>query len=105
MREFHRLLEVNKDRIALMTAAFFGRSNAKGEPGDTAAVAAFFPKATAVATNEAQFTERAVNFPRESIEVKGNWIVISEQDKPCFHWNYNTSGQLLGLVAFRIISK
>src|SRR5262245_42230048 len=68
-------------------------------------IAAFFAKAAAVASNEVRLAQRAVNFPRDSIEVKGNWIVISEADKPRYHWNYNTSGQLLGLVAFHVISK
>ena len=43
--------------------------------------------------------------PPPSIEVKANWIVIDEKDKPRFHWNYNEAGQLLGLVATHIISK
>lgn len=68
-------------------------------------IAAFFARSAAVATNEVQLAARAVNFPRGSIEVKGNWIVISETNKARYHWNYNTSGQLLGLVAFHVISK
>ena len=48
---------------------------------------------------------RRRQFPRASIEVKANWIVIDEKDKSRFHWNYNEAGQLLGLVAIHIISK
>lgn len=56
-------------------------------------VAAFFTK------NE------VMNFPVDSIEVKGNWIQITEADKTKYHWNYDRSGQLWGLVATHITSK
>jgi hypothetical protein len=68
-------------------------------------VAAFFSKAAAAASNQVSFNQRLVNLPRASIEVKGNWVVIEEKDKPRYHWNYNAEGQLLGLVAFHITSK
>jgi hypothetical protein len=46
-----------------------------------------------------------VNFPTDSIEVKGNWILIQESDKSKYHWNYDTQGNLWGLVAMHITSK
>ncbi len=68
-------------------------------------IAAFFEKAALTVGNDVVFAANAVNLPRTSIEVKANWIVIAEKDKPRFHWNYNAEGQLLGLVAMHIISK
>jgi hypothetical protein len=68
-------------------------------------IAAFFARAAAAAKDDVKFTAASVTFPRDSIEVKANWIVIKEADKPRFHWNYDTSGQLLGLVAMHMISK
>lgn len=68
-------------------------------------IAAFYQRAAAVANNELDFADRAVNFPRAAIEVKANWIVIDEKDKYKYHWNYNSAGQLLGLVAMHVISK
>ena len=46
-----------------------------------------------------------VDFPLDSIEVKGNWIPIADADKPNYHWNYDTAGKLYGLVAMHITSK
>lgn len=68
-------------------------------------IAAFFDKAAKAAGDDVAFAAKTVNLPRTSIEVKANWIVIDEKDKPRFHWNYNAEGQLLGLVATHIISK
>ena len=68
-------------------------------------IAEFFAKAASAVQDDVEFTAKGVNFPRKSIEVKANWIVITEADKPRFHWNYNASGQLLGLVAMHISSK
>lgn len=52
------------------------------------------------------FTNNPVmNFPVESIEVKANWIQITEAQKSQYHWNYDSSGQLWGLVATHITSK
>jgi hypothetical protein len=45
------------------------------------------------------------NFPADSIEVKGNWIPINESQKSKYHWNYDMSGKLWGLVAMHISSK
>ena len=45
-----------------------------------------------------------VVFPVNAIEVKGNYIPISEEDKPRYHWNY-INGQLYGLVASHVITK
>ena len=68
-------------------------------------IAAFFDKAAKAVGDDVDFASKLVNFPRASIEVKANWIVIDEKDKPKFHWNYSEAGQLLGLVAMHIISK
>ena len=46
-----------------------------------------------------------VDFPADAIEAKGNWIEIKETDKPDYHWNYDASGKLYGLVAMHITSK
>jgi hypothetical protein len=46
-----------------------------------------------------------VDFPIDSIEVKGNWIPITEADRSRYHWNYDSSGKLYGLVAMHITSK
>jgi hypothetical protein len=48
---------------------------------------------------------KIVDFPLDSIEVKGNWVPIQESDKPHYHWNYDASGKLYGLVAMHITSK
>lgn len=68
-------------------------------------IAAFFEKAASAVGDDVDFASKTVKLPRASIEVKANWIVIDEKDKPRFHWNYNEAGQLLGLVAMHIISK
>lgn len=68
-------------------------------------IAKFFTTSAKDANDPVKFTQVAVNFPIDSIEVKGNWIPISESDKSKFHWNYNADGQLLGLVAMHISSK
>lgn len=47
----------------------------------------------------------AIDFPIDSIEVKSNWVRIEEQEKTSYHWNYDESGQLWGLVATHISSK
>jgi hypothetical protein len=68
-------------------------------------IARFFAGAAKAAGNDVTFASRAVSFPRGAIEIKANWIVIDEKDKPRFHWNYNAAGQLLGLVAMHISEK
>lgn len=68
-------------------------------------VVAFFQNAAAEADSPDKFAALQVNFPVDSVEVKGNWIVITEDQKSSFHWNYNSDGQLLGLVAMHISSK
>jgi hypothetical protein len=47
---------------------------------------------------------KQVLFPTNAIEIKGNYIPISESDKPNYHWNY-INGQLYGLVASHVITK
>lgn len=71
----------------------------------TEGLAAFFAKAAAHANDPVALNANSVNFPRESIEVKANWILISEEQKPRYHWNYNSKGQLCGMVAMHISSK
>jgi len=44
-------------------------------------------------------------FPKESIEIKANWIAITLDQKPRFHWNYDHNGNLYGLIALHISSK
>jgi hypothetical protein len=68
-------------------------------------IAAFYKTVAAAAGDDVQFAAKAINFPRGSIEVKGNWIAIEEKDKSRYHWNYSSSGQLVGLVAMHISSK
>jgi hypothetical protein len=68
-------------------------------------IARFFAEAAKAVGNNVTFASKTVNFPRGAIEVKANWIVIEEKDKSRFHWNYNSQGQLLGLVAMHISSK
>jgi hypothetical protein len=68
-------------------------------------VAAYFARAAAAVEDNVKFATTSISFPRDSIEVKANWVVIKETDKFRFHWNYDSSGQLLGLVAMHIISK
>ncbi len=47
---------------------------------------------------------KKVVFPINAVEVKGNYIPISESDKPNYHWNY-INGILYGLVASHVITK
>ncbi|MCA9043657.1 MAG: hypothetical protein KDA69_05010 [Planctomycetaceae bacterium] len=68
-------------------------------------VAKFFSTSAEYANDPVEFAKVAVNFPVDSIEVKGNWVVIDESQKSKYHWNYNAEGQLLGLVAMHISSK
>jgi len=46
-----------------------------------------------------------VKSPIDSIEVKANWVPITEEQKSDYHWNYNVDGKLYGLVAMHISSK
>jgi hypothetical protein len=48
---------------------------------------------------------KKVDFPVESIEVKGNWVAIKPEQKSKYHWNYDKDGNLFGLVAMHITSK
>lgn len=48
---------------------------------------------------------KKVDFPVESIEVKGNWVTIKPEQKARYHWNYDKDGNLYGLVAMHITSK
>jgi len=50
-------------------------------------------------------TNEVMNFPIESIEVKANWTRITEAQKSQYHWNYDSQGQLWGLIATHITSK
>ena len=68
-------------------------------------IADFFAKAASAVSNDVEFAAKGVTLPRKSIEVKANWIVIAESEKSRFHWNYDATGQLLGLVAMHVTSK
>ncbi|MGR3278427.1 hypothetical protein ACSYAD_25355 [Acaryochloris marina NIES-2412] len=46
-----------------------------------------------------------IKFPLDSIEVKGDWVPITENQKSEFHWNYDEKGDLYGLIAMHISSK
>lgn len=50
-------------------------------------------------------TRQQIVFPIDSIEVKGNWKLIKENEKATYHWNYTSDGHLIGLVAMHISSK
>ncbi|HZS37471.1 MAG TPA: hypothetical protein VFF06_11630, partial [Polyangia bacterium] len=47
----------------------------------------------------------AVAFPVDAIEVKANWKPITAADKPNYHWNLDSQGNLFGLVAMHLITK
>ncbi len=78
-------------------------------------VAAQYAKAAAKATQINLQTinqvVQTINFPIESVEVKTNWILITEAQKSKFKWSYlqDTTDQnkvkLFGLVAMHISSK
>jgi hypothetical protein len=54
----------------------------------------------------AAFTAGApIVFPVNAIEIKARWIPIVESQKPQFHWNYDSTGKLYGLVALHIMTK
>jgi len=46
-----------------------------------------------------------VSFPTDAIEIKANWVKIKPEDKTKYHWNYDETGTLYGLVAMHISSK
>lgn len=70
----------------------------------TEGLAAFFDTANAkFLTGEK--VQKIVDFPKGSIEVKGNWVPITEEQKKDFHWNYDENGELYGLIAMHISSK
>lgn len=46
-----------------------------------------------------------VDFPIDAVEVKGNWIRIKPEDKSKYHWNYDSQGNLYGLIAMHVTSK
>lgn len=47
---------------------------------------------------------KKIVFPIDAIEVKANYVPITEKDKPQYHWNY-INGILYGLVASHVITK
>jgi hypothetical protein len=47
----------------------------------------------------------SIGFPTTAIEVKADWVPINTSQKPSYHWNYDSSGNLVGLVALHIITK
>ena len=48
---------------------------------------------------------RPISFPIDTIEIKADWRKISPAEKANYHWNYDSSGTLYGLIALHIISK
>lgn len=46
-----------------------------------------------------------LSFPVEAIEVKANWVPITEDQRPSYHWNYDGDGKLYGMVAMHVMSK
>ena len=46
-----------------------------------------------------------INFPVNAIEVKARWIPIQQSQKSQFHWNYDSTGTLYGLVALHVMTK
>jgi hypothetical protein len=46
-----------------------------------------------------------LSFPVDSIEVKANWVPIAEDQKPRYHWNYGSDGNLYGMVAMHVMTR
>ncbi len=46
-----------------------------------------------------------MRFPKGAVEVKAVWTPIKETDKNKYHWNYDDSGHLYGLVGLHIMTK
>ncbi len=46
-----------------------------------------------------------ISFPIPAIEVKAVWKPISKDSMKYYHWNYDETGKLYGLVALHIMSK
>jgi len=46
-----------------------------------------------------------MKFPVNAIEIKASWKIIDPAMKPQYHWNYDASGKLYGLIALHIITK
>ena len=48
---------------------------------------------------------RPISFPPDAKEVKAQWKVIEETDKPRFHWQQGPDGKLYGLIALHVMTK
>ena len=48
---------------------------------------------------------KPIVFPLPSIEVKARWVPITDAQKSQYHWNYDSNGNLFGLVALHIMTK
>jgi hypothetical protein len=46
-----------------------------------------------------------LSFPVDSVEVKANWVPITEDQKPRYHWNYDSKGNLYGMVAMHVMTR
>jgi len=46
-----------------------------------------------------------ISFPTGAIEVKAQWKTIDPSEKPNYHWNYDASGVLYGMLALHIMTK
>jgi hypothetical protein len=49
--------------------------------------------------------KNVINFPVDAINIKADWVPILPAQKPYYHWNYDSTGTLYGLVALHIESK
>ena len=48
---------------------------------------------------------KPVDFPTDAIEIKAEWKLIAEADKPRFHWNTDVAGKVHGLIALHVSTK
>jgi hypothetical protein len=47
----------------------------------------------------------SISFPKESIEIKADWVEIDTSQRAQFHWNVDVNNKLHGLVALHITTK
>ncbi|WP_266158051.1 hypothetical protein [Dyella silvatica] len=46
-----------------------------------------------------------ITFPSTAIEIKARWTPITAAQKSQYHWNYDSQGNLYGLIALHIMTK
>lgn len=54
---------------------------------------------------EAYARDEKIEFPTDAMEVKADWVPISESEKDKYHWNYTKDGTLVGMRAMHVITK